>query len=324
MKKLIFNLLSGIALMVFNAQANGQERPTKPDELYKIPGTRYALVLPNRAFKKQSYGIVIKNEQTGSGIAVVTEVPSPFDSSAALFLNEKQFRNDTILSKSDYIENGYKLRILKLQKREISASNGLQNTKQLQWMMVYGNDSLSVFLGAFCKDSAGSEKDEIERSLRSFVYLNDGPIDISDALDFTVNTKNTGLFLADIVWQNGALYNSSKQPFGSSANDSITVMILPMPVPGDWENRKELLQRKIDLASMADSLKLIDQRDWTINGMQAFEAITSSQKKGVVWVNYETRIYLKEKHYLIQGSSSKDIEKSILIFRKLAASFKLK
>lgn len=324
MKKVIFNLLSGISLMVFNAEINGQERSTKPDELYKIPGTRYAIVLPNRAFKKQSYGIVIKNEQTGSAIAVVTEVPSPFDSSAALFLNEKQFRNDTTLSKSDYIENGYKSRILKLQKREISASNGLQNTKQLQWMMVYGNDSLSVFLGAFCKDSAGSEKDEIERSLRSFVYLNDGPIDISDALDFTVNTKNTDLFLADIVLQNGALYNSSKQPFGSNANDSITVMILPMPVPGDWENRKELLQREIDLASMADSLKLIDQRDWTINGMQAFEAITSSQKKGVVWVNYETRIYLKEKHYLIQGISNKDIEKSTAIFRKLAASFKLK
>ena len=146
----------------------------------------------------------------------------------------------------------------------------------------------------------------------------------SDALDFTVNTQNTGLFLADIIWQNGALYNSNKEPFGSSKNDSIDVMILPMPVPGDWENRKELLQRQIDLTPVADSLKLIDQRDWTINGMQAFESITSKQKNGVVWVNYENRIYLKEKHYLIQGSSRKDIEKSVVIFRKMAASFKLK
>ena len=324
MKNLLFKLLSSISLMVLNAEANGQEGPTKPYELYKFPGTRYALVLPNGAFKKQSYGTVIKNEQTGSAIGVVTEVSGSFDSSAALFLNEKRIGNDTLLSKSDYIENGYKTRIFKLQKRELSASNGLQNTKQLQWMMLYGNDSLSILLGAFCKDSAGSEKDEIERALRSFIYLNDRPIDKSDALDFAVNTQNTGLFLADIVWQNGALYNTSKKPFGSSENDSISVLILLMPVPDDWENRKELLQRKIDLTPVADSLKLIDQRDWTINGMQAFEAITSNQKNGVVWVNYETRIYLKEKHYLIQGSSKKDKEKSIAIFRKLAASFKLK
>jgi hypothetical protein len=148
----------------------------------------------------------------------------------------------------------------------------------------------------------------------------DSPTDKSEALDFTVSTKNTGLFLADIIGQNGGLYNSSKSPFGSMKNDSIWIMVLPILVQGDWENRNELVQRKVDLSNAADSLKLIVQRDWMINGLKAHEAVTTNRKKGETWINYETRVYLKEKHYLIQGSSKKDPEKSLEIFRMFASS----
>jgi hypothetical protein len=320
MKKGLLIVLFGILLMFINAEAGGQNVATNQPALYIFPGTQYALVLPNQAFKKQSSGALIKNEQTGASIGVVTEVASPFSAAAAMFLNEKFIEKDTVLSKSDYTNNGYHSRIIKILKRDVSAEKGTQNTGQLLWMMLYGNDSLSILLGATCKDSALSEADDIERALRSFVYLMDSPTDKSEALDFTVSTKNTGLFLADIIGQNGGLYNSSKSPFGSMKNDSIWIMVLPILVQGDWENRNELVQRKVDLSNAADSLKLILQRDWMINGLKAHEAVTTNRKKGETWINYETRVYLKEKHYLIQGSSKKDPEKSLEIFRMFASS----
>ncbi len=320
MKKGLLIVLFGILLMFINAEVGGQAVAPKQSALYIFPGTQYALVLPNQAFKKQSSGAVIKNEQTGASIGVVTEVASPFSAAAAMFLNEKFIEKDSVLSKSDYTNNGYNSRIIKILKRDVSAGKGTQNTGQLLWMMLYGNDSLSILLSAICKDADLSEAADIERALRSFVYLKDSPTDKSEALDFTVSTKNTGLFLADIVWQNGGLYNSSKSPFGSGENDSIWIMVLPMPVQGDWENRNELVQRKVDLSNAADSLKLLVQRDWTINGLQAHEAVTTNRKKGETWINYEARVYLKEKHYLIQGSSRKDPEKSLEIFRMFASS----
>jgi hypothetical protein len=320
MKRGLLIVLFGILLMFINAEVGGQTVAPSQPALYIFPGTQYALVLPNQAFKKQSSGALIKNEQTGASIGVVTEVASPFSAAAAMFLNEKFIEKDTVLSKSDYTNNGYHSRIIKILKRDVSAGKGTQNKGQLLWMMLYGNDSLSILLGATCKDSALSEADDIERALRSFVYLMDSPTDKSEALDFTVSTKNTGLFLADIIGQNGGLYNSSKSPFGSMKNDSIWITVLPMPVQGDWENRNELVQRKVDLSNAADSLKLIVQRDWTINGFQAHEAVTTNRKKGVTWIDYETRVYLKEKHYLIQGSSRKDPEKSLEIFRMFASS----
>jgi hypothetical protein len=320
MKRGLLIVLFGILLMFINAEVGGQTVAPSQPALYIFPGTQYALVLPNQAFKKQSSGALIKNEQTGASIGVVTEVASPFSAAAAMFLNEKFIEKDTVLSKSDYTNNGYHSRIIKILKRDVSAGKGTQNKGQLLWMMLYGNDSLSILLGATCKDSALSEADDIERALRSFVYLMDSPTDKSEALDFTVSTKNTGLFLADIIGQNGGLYNSSKSPFGSMKNDSIWIMVLPMPVQGDWENRNELVQRKVDLSNAADSLKLIVQRDWTINGFQAHEAVTTNRKKGVTWIDYETRVYLKEKQYLIQGSSRKDPEKSLEIFRMFASS----
>lgn len=324
MKKGLLIVLFGILLMFKNAEAGGQNVATNQSALYIFPGTQYALVLPNQAFKKQSSGAVIKNEQTGASIVVVTEVASPFSAAAAMFLNEKFIEKDTVLSKSDYTNNGYNSRIIKILKRDVSASKGTQNTGQLLWMMLYGNDSLSILLSAICKDSALSEAADIERALRSFVYLKDRPTDKSEALDFTVSTKNTGLFLADIVWQNGALYNSSKSPLGSGEKDSIWIMVLPIPVQGDWENRNELVQRKVDLSKAADSLKLLVQRDWTINGFQAHEAVITKRKEGVAWIDYEARVYLKEKHYLIQGSSKKDPEKSLEIFRMFTSSLQPK
>lgn len=324
MKKGLLIVLFGILLMFINADAGGQNVATNQSALYIFPGTQYALVLPNQAFKKQSSGAVMKNEQTGASIAVVTEVASPFSAAAAMFLNEKFIEKDTVLSKSDYTNNGYNSRIIKILKRDVSASKGTKNTGQLLWMMLYGNDSLSILLSAICKDSALSEAADIERALRSFVYLKDRPSDKSEALDFTVSTKNTGLFLADIVWQNGALYNSSKSPLGSGEKDSIWIMVLPIPVQGDWENRNELVQRKVDLSNAADSLKLLVQRDWTINGFQAHEAVITKRKEGVTWIDYEARVYLKEKHYLIQGSSKKDPEKSLEIFRMFTSSLQPK
>jgi hypothetical protein len=320
MKRGLLIVLFGILLMFINAEVGGQTVAPSQPALYIFPGTQYALVLPNQAFKKQSSGALIKNEQTGASIGVVTEVASPFSAAAAMFLNEKFIEKDTVLSKSDYTNNGYHSRIIKILKRDVSAGKGTQNTGQLLWMMLYGNDSLSILLSATCKDSALSEADDIEGALRSFVYLMDSPTDKSEALDFTVSTKNTGLFLADIIGQNGGLYNSSKSPFGSMKNDSIWIMVLPIPVQGDWENRNELVQRKVDLSNAADSLKLIVQRDWMINGLKAHEAVTTNRKKGVTWIDYETRVYLKEKHYLIQGSSRKDPEKSLEIFRMFASS----
>lgn len=324
MKKGLLIVLFGILLLFINAEVGGQTVAPNQPALYIFPGTQYALVLPNQAFKKQSSGALIKNEQTGASIGVVTEVASPFSAAAAMFLNEKFIEKDTVLSKSDYTNNGYNSRIIKILKRDVSAGKGIQNNGQIQWMMLYGNDSLSILLGAICKDSALSEAADIERSLHSFVYLNDRPTDKSEALDFTVSTKNTGLFLADIIGQNGALYNSSKSPFGSMKNDSIWIMVLPIPVQGDWENRNELVQRKVDLSNAADSLKLLVLRDWTINGYQAHEAVTTKRQEGVTWIDYEARVYLKEKHYLIKGSSRKDAESSLAIFRAFASSLQPK
>jgi len=320
MKKGLLIVLFGILLMFINAEVGGQNVAPNQPALYIFPGTPYALVLPNQAFKKQSSGALIKNEQTGASIGIVTEVASPFSAAATMFFNEKLIENDSVLSKSDYTNNGYNSRIIKILKRDVSAAKGIQNEGQILWMMLYGNDSLSILLSAICKDSALSEAADIERALHSFVYLKDRPTDKSEALDFTVSTKNTGLFLADIIGQNGGLYNSSKSPFGSMKNDSISIMVLPIPVQGDWENRNELVQRKVDLSKAADSLKLLMQRDWMINGLQAHEAVTTNRKMGETWINYETRVYLKEKHYLIQGNSKKDLEKSLEIFRMFASS----
>jgi hypothetical protein len=151
MKKWVLILLPGMLLVLINAKAKGQPAEANHSTLYIFPGTSYALVLPNQAFKKQSSGALIKNEQTGAAIGIVTEVASPFSAAAAMFFNEKLIEKDSVLSKSDFTNNGYNSRIIKILKRDISAGVGPQNTGQILWMMLYGNDSQSILLSAICK-----------------------------------------------------------------------------------------------------------------------------------------------------------------------------
>jgi hypothetical protein len=291
---------------------------------YTIPGTKYALILPDSNFKNSSTFTGVKNELKNTAI-IITELPYSYDSTINIFSKNNINSMDSIIYKTELIVNGFNVSLTKVKSSDKYYINDVKTNKVLiKWLMFYGNDSLTLVLVSGCYDSLLVEQNNIEKSLLSFIYLNELKNNPLDALDFSLSVENTPLKFVEIIFQKGAFFNTSKQPFGkSSYSDSLNLAIIQWPIPLDWEEREER-QKILVSTSNNEKIELIEKKDLLINNIKAYSVAYYQQSNGKNTLNYDVTFYCDNKYYTFNATAYNEFEKNLIVFKKIANSFKLK
>ena len=167
---------------------------SQSDDHIQIPGTQYMMVPPDDSFtiSDKFHGLVGPNEFSAINI---TEMPMSFETVVPMFAKDMPI--EELTEEKDYMINGNNV---KMYKTERLADPNNEDSMMNFWIMLHENEKATFMLAATFE----SAKEKIyssnfEKSLLSFMFLEDKEVDPQDGLQFSLDITNTPLKFASCL-----------------------------------------------------------------------------------------------------------------------------
>jgi hypothetical protein len=325
------NLLYCFIVLCMSAKAYAQVidiKNTQTSEHVVIAGTKYAMITPDASFRNAQDFTGFQSSALEAGINI-TEMPMSYDMVLPMFTKDLPPKTGKLLLEKDLIMNGYKAKLYKQQGPRTSAFDKLDDTKKegaevTTWLMLYGDENMClVIVASYAAASDGVLSDKMEKSFKSFLYLANKEVNPLDQLQFTVNTDDTPLKFATIMMQTGVIFNLDGK-FPTEMKSSVGFMVMVMPFPIEEVEQKEVAMEAVK-KKYAENVEVSDSAKVIINGLTGYEVIGYEvNKQSETVLTYSVTLFDKDKYFVLNGSSKKDFETYVKLFRKVSQSFKLK
>ncbi|MFN0202039.1 MAG: hypothetical protein ACKVTZ_11000, partial [Bacteroidia bacterium] len=154
-------------------------------------GTHIAMIKPDDTFKESNGMVGFTNQALDAAISV-REGFAGFDSTLSL-LGKDLFKKEGLLLEKELVMNGYRAR---LYKHKVLPNSFFTEKKDsmVYWSLLYGNERFSFFIiGVYPLANEHLLSEKYEKSLLSFVLLEEVKTNPIERLNFTLDVSNSPL-----------------------------------------------------------------------------------------------------------------------------------
>ena len=318
---------------------------TKTKEHYTLPGTRFAIILPDETFNNSSNYTGLYSEELEIDITI-TEVALPYNKVLETYEKDLPPQNGKLLIDKDFNTNGFNSKLYKTNTTYSFISNTFEGVsdseKTINWLLIYGNENISFILSSAYKyELDKSLKEKIEKSLLSFIYLeneNINPLEPFEQLDFTLDPSLVELKFATTLLQSGIVYTlDGKFPTGVKEKAEYKVMAFPFSIVNEDERKKRAIN---NVKSAGSEIKIKQTKKINIDGLKGYEVIgyikktkedkeqeaeeKNKEKEENKFLKYGAVLFDKKKQYTIIGTSNHNFNDYLIQFQKITESVRRK
>lgn len=273
-------------------------------------------IIPPKGFTIASNFLGFQDAKTNSSI-IVLEVPASFDKTSGSLTVENLLKQGVkALNIETIIFNGLKAKFIKSEQ----TAYGIDFIK---YSLVFGTESETMMInGIFPKENIQLEQ-EITKAIMSSVYNPEKVISALDTVDFQISVEGTDFVFAKSM-SNMLIYSrDGKMP--TELNDKASIVIAKSISKLEISDKKEFSINKIKGLTMQIS-KILQVEPISINGLSGYEILADgvNRKTGAKEQAYQVLLFNHLDYYVLYGSSSDNYDANSKIFKRIAASFKLK
>jgi len=319
-------------LLIFCVSFNAQSQQivkienVQTSKHIELPGTKYILIKPDSSFAISTDFTGLSNKDLEAGINI-TDLPMPFDAVLPMFTKDLPPKDGELVLERDLVMNGYQAKMYKTDVIQKSTLEELTNPEKegkavIFWLLLYGNENFCLTIAATYPSSLDKElSDKFERSLLSFLYLEEKEVNPLDGLTFDIDLKDTPLEFATTLFQTGAAFNIDGK-FPTESDDITNYSIMVMPFGVESTEQKEVAIKKV--RKPFEEIDIKEVNPITLNTLKGYEVVGyENDENGELTLNYSVTLFDTERHFVISGVSKIEIEEKLEMFRKISSTFRL-
>jgi len=281
----------------------------------EVRGSKISLIPPPE-FSVATNFLGFQHTATNSSIMIL-DVPGPYAEIAKSLTTENLLKQGVIVQEIEQITmNG-------LPSMLITGQQTAYDLDFKKFTLVFGTDKESIMINGIVPLADSSRTEWVKKSVLSTVYDAAKVLNPLDAVDFQVSTLDTDFVFAKSM-SNMLIYNrDGKVPVETADKASLVVAkaISKVAIP----DKKEYAINRIKILPVQIS-KIFETNPIEINGLEGFEIIAEgvNRKTGEKEQAYQVMLFKDSTYYILFGSSQADFEANLVVFKKIARTFKLK
>ena len=324
MKYSIFSTL----LMLIAASCFSQSYNSKAVEItnnlnanyQNVTGTKIKMIPPSGFAKSTDYN-GFSHKIAGSSI-MVTELPGDVNRNFLGFDKKSLFKTGVIVDKTTFYRiNGFDAML-------IEGKQSAYNRVYTRIMLVIGDIYRSYLISASVLSTASEKhKSEVKESLLSVIYDPDASANIFDRFDFSVNVSGTILKPGNLMLSSLTYTDDGNVP--SKTNDKTSFMVRKQTAinPLSDSDKKTLCIKLFDLYPLewTDDMSR-EPKPVTIGNLNGYEIYSMGKNKDLYKMEliYQMVLFSGQDYYVISGITFGDFENNLMMFKKVANTFKPK
>jgi hypothetical protein len=291
---------------------------TESADHIEITGTKYLIIPPDDSYTVSSNFHGIEGGDAKSAINI-TDMSMPFEQVLPMFA--KDLPADQLEFEKDYMINGNSVKIYKTEK---PSNPNDESAASKFWIMLYGNDKTTFTIAAMYESSRDEElSPKFEKSLLSFMYLENKEVDPQAGLGFSLDISATPLKFASIMMQTGAVYNMTGDMF-NKGDDATSYMVMVMPAAVEKEEQKDQAVRAVK-RPFDEHISVEEVNPISLSGLKGFEVVAYEENENKEkTLKYAVTLFDTGKYYDIRAASEIDLENRLEMFKKISRTFQLK
>lgn len=205
----------------------------------------------------------------------------------------------------------------------IEAEQTVEELLLTKYIFVLGTDKESILINGLAPQNNFVLKNAIKKAILSSIYDADKILVPLDAVDFEINTKDSGFSLAKIS-PNMLIYSrDGKLP--TESNDKTSIVVAKTFSKLEIKDKKSFALNKIKTLPLQISA-VTSIVPIAIGGLKGYELLAKgiNRKTGKHEQAYQVLLFNEEGYYIIYGSAEDLFNSHLALFRKIALTFKLK
>ncbi|MFN0201314.1 MAG: hypothetical protein ACKVTZ_07325, partial [Bacteroidia bacterium] len=160
--------------------------------------------------------------------------------------------------------------------------------------------------------------EKYEKSLLSFVLLEEVKTNPIERLNFTLDVSNSPLQFSGIIMETGAMYVAK-----SKDEAKPMLMIFSLPFPTEKEEQEQMAVRKVKPITK-ENIKIKSIKPIEINGLKGYEVVGYEKDGKINMLIYAVMLFDEETTYTLRATALKKHKDNLAAFRKVVKTFKLK
>lgn len=280
-----------------------------------VNGTKISIV-PPEGFKTSSNFLGFQQTQSGSSIMVL-DIPGPFSEVS------KGLTKEGLLSQGMALKEIEKLTLNNLPAILLKAEQNAYGNIYTKYILAFGTEKESILINGTFPQNLEDLNNVLKKSLLSTVYDSSKKVNPFDTVDFEISTNGTGIVFAKSV-SNSLIFNrDGKIP--SESNDKASLIMVKAFSKIDIDDKKLFAMNRIRQLPV-EIEKIISTEPIEIDGITGYEIVADGKDKktGDKEKVYQVILFSDSLYYMLFASSQSDFDKNIILFRKLAKTFKRK
>jgi len=289
-----------------------------------FPGTSFSMIPPSPSFVLSDRGPAFVNKEDLAGISVIAS-PMTFESMWSMIKNG----GNSPQKKTEYVRelriNGNDAKLVKFSEgdADVLGSNDKVRFTVIMMLYKYGNAcyQISATYPTSKEDKFGKV---IEMSIMSFLYDSDKAPDPLDMLAFSVNFNETPLKFFSMIYQIGAMYSSKVACETQKQYCDMTFSTMMSPFGVEKAEQKENTIKRVQ-KPFGNEVEIKSVNEVTFGGLKGYEVVGHEKdENGKVILKAVVILYDKDRYFELSGKALDNFEGSLVVFRKVFESFKLK
>ncbi len=284
----------------------------------KITGTKLKILVPNGFVKSSSYN-GYSHKIAGSSI-VVTEIRGDVHRNFVGFDKKQLFKTGVIVSKTTFYQiNGYDAMLVEGKQ---SAYGKVYN----RVMLVIGDYNVTYLLsGSVLATSPEKHLKEVKDALLGVIFSSEIKADILDRFDFSVNVSGTILKKGSLMLNSMTYTDDGNVP--SKTDNKTSFLIRKQTSANDISlaDKKTLAIKLFELYPIEWAKDMSrEPKEINIAGLNGYEIYSMGVNKELYKneLIYQVLLFNGRNYYVITGITYGDFENNLLLFKKVAKTFK--
>lgn len=281
----------------------------------EIRGSKVSMIPPN-GFTVATNFMGFQQEDSNSSIMVL-DFPTSYTTVIKGFTRENFEKAGLKIEAVDTLTLNNKPAIL------VRGMQFIYEQNYTKYILVFGSETETIMINGASVVDKTLLSSSIKNAMLTVVYDPNKVLSPLDAVDFTLEIKNTGYVFSKSM-SNMLIYNKEFLASDESS-DNRSFVVSKSISKSNVENKKLFAENRIKVLPMQVN-QILNVTKVVINNLEGYEIIAdgANRKTGQKEQAFLTILFNDLDYYILYGSSVKDFDQNSASFRKLAQTFKLK
>ena len=288
---------------------------TATDNHVEVRGSKIKII-PPKGYTVAINFLGFQQVETNSSI-IVHEIAIPYSQTS------KGLSKESLLKQGVEVQSIEQITLNGLPGLLVTGTQSAYGTEFSKYTLAFGTATETILINGMVPKNDLHLEISLKNALLSAVYDANKVLTPLDGVDFQISTDGTGFVFAE-NHPNMLIYNrDGKTPTESADKSSLVVAKAFSKVA--IEDRKEFATNRIKMLPVQIT-KIHSVIPIEINGLQGYEISAEgvNRKTGTKEMAYQVMLFVDNSYYILFGSSENNFSSNLIVFKKLAHTFKQK